>query len=107
MKGKNIFTKSEITELRSLIQKRIRADRSQQKSIRNKMRTIGFYGKDDFNIIDMQPIGFENLILSGRIKILNGSNDKKTKVKSEDIIPLKKIKTISEKNSSEIDLNKL
>ncbi|MBK8946448.1 MAG: hypothetical protein IPM32_14425 [Ignavibacteriae bacterium] len=106
MKGKNIFTKSEIAELRSLIQKRIRANRSEQKSIRNKMRTIGFYGKDDFNVIDMQPIDFENLILSGRIKILNGSITKETKFKSEDIIPFKKIKTISEKNSSEIDLKK-
>jgi hypothetical protein len=34
------------------------------------MRKIVFYGSDDFGIIDLQPDDFENLIKSGRIKII-------------------------------------
>ena len=33
------------------------------------MRKLGFYGSDDFGITDMQPIDFERLISTGRIKI--------------------------------------
>lgn len=69
MKGKDTFTSTEISELRSLIKLRVNADRSRQKSIRAKMRKIGFYGSDDFGIIDLQPSDFERLINSGRIKI--------------------------------------
>jgi hypothetical protein len=71
MKGKNTFSISEISELRELINNRIKADRNQQKSIRYKMRNIGFYGKDDFDITDLQPEDFEVLITTGRIKIIN------------------------------------
>jgi len=70
MKGKNIFTQTEIQELRDLIKQRISADRSRQKSIRAKMRRIEFYGQDDFGITDLQPSDFEMLINSGRIKII-------------------------------------
>jgi GIY-YIG catalytic domain len=70
MKGKDIFTLSEISELRSLIKERIKADRSRQKGIRAKMRRIGFYGSDDFGITDLQPSDFERLITSGRVKIV-------------------------------------
>jgi hypothetical protein len=69
MKGKDIFTQSEIQELRSLIKERINADRSRQKSIRAKMRRIGFYGQGDFGINDLQPADFEMLLKSGRIRI--------------------------------------
>ena len=44
MKGKNVFTEQEIEALRELIRQRVKADRSKQTSIRNKMRAIGFYG---------------------------------------------------------------
>ena len=54
MKGKNIFTKQEIEELNRLITLRTRADRTTQKHIRNKMREIGFYGRDDWGINDCQ-----------------------------------------------------
>ncbi|MFT4682379.1 MAG: hypothetical protein ACI9YU_002241 [Flavobacteriales bacterium] len=70
MKGKNVFTKSEVEELRGLIKKRINADRTLQKSIRAKMRKLKFYGQDDFGIVDLQPRDFEMLITSGRIKVL-------------------------------------
>ena len=69
MKGKNQFSQSEITELKSLIKERIKADNSRQKGIRARMRRIGFYGSD-FGINDLQPSDFDNLIRSGQIKVL-------------------------------------
>ena len=71
MKGKNKFSTEEANELRMLIRQRCNADRSQQKSIRAKMRRIGFYGGDDFGITDMTIEKFENLIRTGQIFIAN------------------------------------
>ncbi len=68
MKGKNVFTKQEIEELRELIRQRVKADRNAQKRIRDKMRKIGFYGGDDFGIIDMTESDLDMLLESGRIK---------------------------------------
>lgn len=70
MKGKKQFYKSEIAELKNLIKKRIKADSSRQQGIRARMRKIGFYGSD-FGIVGLQPSGFDNLIKSGRVKILD------------------------------------
>lgn len=69
MKGKNKFSTEEANELRTLIRLRCNADRSQQKSIRAKMRRIGFYGGDDFGIIDMTVEKFDELIRTKRIII--------------------------------------
>ena len=79
MKGKNTFTSSEIADLRSLIKERVKADRSQQKGIRAKMRRIGFFGGDDFGIDDLQPSDFEKLITDRRIKILGQELPEKNK----------------------------
>ena len=101
MKGKNTFTQTEISELRNLIKERIKADRSRQKGIRSKMRNIGFYGSDDFGIIDMQPSDFERLINSGRIKIIGQKYVQNTvlpKQKSE--LPKKEIEKSGDHNSS-------
>ena len=78
MKGKDTFTLSEISELRSLIKDRIKANKSRQKGIRAKMRRIGFYGSDDFGITDLQPSDFERLISSGRVKVYGQKNTKLT-----------------------------
>lgn len=43
MKGKNIFTKAEIDSIRSLIEDKVQLSDSKQKSIRHKIRNIGFY----------------------------------------------------------------
>lgn len=69
MKGKNAFTEQEIEALRELIRQRVKADRSKQTSIRNKMRAIGFYGGDDFGIVDMTVEKFDKLIADKRIII--------------------------------------
>ena len=71
MKGKDTFTSAEIAELRVLIAMRQNASRDCQKQIRNRMREIGFYGRDDWGIIDCKPVDLEELINTGRIKIID------------------------------------
>lgn len=44
LKGKNTFTLAEIRKIEELIKLRIITAASGQKSIRQKMRNIGFYG---------------------------------------------------------------
>lgn len=70
MKGKNTFTEAEITQLKRLIVERCNAPSSKQKAIRDKMRAIGFYGRDDFGIVDMTVEKFEGLIKNKDIKVV-------------------------------------
>lgn len=69
LKGKNVFTKQEADALRALIKLRVNAGRSEQKRIRDKMREIGFYGRDDWEIFNCQLQDFERLIFEGYITI--------------------------------------
>lgn len=96
MKGRNTFTIAEISELKNLIKERIKADKSRQKGIRAKMRKIGFYGADDFGIIDLQPSDFERLINSGRIKIIDQKNKQITEINIAKIEMPKKVKEKSD-----------
>ena len=82
MKGKNEFTQSEINEIVDLIRQRCSADREEQKNIRNKMRRIGFYGRDDFGIFDMTEEKFYRLIESKKIIIKDSSKAKVPSVSS-------------------------
>ena len=89
MKGKNEFTQSEINEIVALIRQRCSAVSGEQTKIRNKMRRIGFYGKDDFGVYDMTEEKFYSLIKSGIITINNSSTAKVPPVSSKrEIIPL-------------------
>lgn len=74
MKGTNTFTIQEVEQIKTLIRQRGKANRDQQKSIRSKMRAIGFYGRDDWGIVDCQVSDLERLINSGRIKVIGGKN---------------------------------
>ena len=47
MKGKDTFTLADIKKLEDLIILHNNAPSSEQKGIRQKMRIIGFYGKDN------------------------------------------------------------
>ena len=69
IKGKKVFTKQEADTLRTLIKLRVKAERSEQKRIRDKMREIGFYGRDDWGIVNCQLKDFERLISDGSITI--------------------------------------
>jgi hypothetical protein len=71
MKGKDTYTSAEINKLKELINLRIRTPSSGQKSIRDKMRAIGFYGKDDWGITDLQIADLNSLITSNRIKVVD------------------------------------
>ena len=46
MKGKSHFTKAEADEIVSLIKEKLKADAGKQKSIRAKIRKLGFYASD-------------------------------------------------------------
>lgn len=46
MKGKKVFTKTEAELIKALIAKKFNADVTEQKSIRNKIRKLGFYASD-------------------------------------------------------------
>ena len=71
MKGKCIFTSNEINQLRKLIELRIKAPSNEQKKYRDGMRSIGFYGGDDWGIRDLQIRDLENLIETNKIKIID------------------------------------
>ena len=71
MEHKNTFTEDEANRISELLHQKSRTlGKSEQKKIRDKLRSIGFYITDyssdqsEFTIFD-----FENLIKIGRIKI--------------------------------------
>ena len=70
MKGKNQFTQAEIDHLRVLIRLRVKADKTNQKRIRDQMRKIGFYGRDDFGITDLQESDLDRMIRDKRITVI-------------------------------------
>lgn len=71
MKGKDEFTQKGIEELKRLIVQRNEAPSEKQKSIRNKMRKIGFYGKDDWGISNLQVSDLDKLIRDRKIKVID------------------------------------
>jgi hypothetical protein len=70
MQGKRLFNKTEERRIRELISKKVNADRSEQKRLRQELRDIGFYISDftksskGFTLKD-----FELLKHSGQINI--------------------------------------
>lgn len=87
---KTTFTKAEHNELKKLISKKVLADKSEQKKIRNNIRKIGFHysdfsSKKGYNVSDL-----ENLIRSGEIKILgdNLTNKKNQLTIKKNISPV-------------------
>lgn len=73
LKGKDTFTQSEINKLEELIKIRNNTPSSKQKNIRDKMRNIGFYGRDDWGITDLQLSDLHTLINKKEIKVI-GTN---------------------------------
>lgn len=69
MKGRDTFTMAEIKELKQLFWQKDNADYNEQKSIRNKMREIGFY-ITDFTKKSMNSTDFIRLCKDGTIKII-------------------------------------
>ena len=75
MKGKNIYTQQEIEQLRDLIREKKRASADERKRIRQKMRKMGFWGRDDWGIIRCSEADLDELIKSGRIKVKSEKNE--------------------------------
>ena len=72
LKGKDTFTQSEINRLYQLIHQRSscpRPDKNTQKKLRDQMRSIGFFGGDDWGINNCQEHHLTELINSGKIKV--------------------------------------
>lgn len=46
MKGKNTFTQSEVNQITELIEKKLKANKEDQKKIRDKIRSLGFYSSE-------------------------------------------------------------
>lgn len=84
MKGKEKFIKAEISGLKLLIQKRCNAPSYKQKAIRNKMRAIGFYGRDNFGIVDMTIEKFEDLIENNQITIIDAEKNLKDAIEPKE-----------------------
>ncbi|MDE6444857.1 MAG: hypothetical protein K2K64_10645 [Muribaculaceae bacterium] len=65
-KGKSEFTSVELAEIRELIREKCQASREEQKSIRNRMRKMGFYITDFATEIPSVE-EFDRLIENGTI----------------------------------------
>lgn len=71
---KKHFTETEIGILRVLFQKKETANRSEQKNIRARMRSLGFYITDYDNNMDLS--GFERLVNSWKENLSNDTEGK-------------------------------
>ncbi len=67
MKGKKIFTQKEVDKILKLIAEKLKADRTSQKRIRNKIRALGFY-YSDFSL-NKRPGGYNQNDFLSLIKI--------------------------------------
>lgn len=80
MKGKLEFTNFEANQIRKLINQKLNSSKIEQKSIRDKIRNFGFYFsnfscKKGYTVQD-----FENLIINGKIKIINQKTIEKKQI---------------------------
>jgi hypothetical protein len=70
VKGKREFSESEANQIRKLIGQKLIASKTEQKLIRNKIRSFEFYFSDFSSKKGYTVQDFENLIKSGEIKIV-------------------------------------
>lgn len=72
MPVKKKYTKQEVATIRTLLREKARASRSEQKGIRAKLRTLGFYITDfDQSYSGFTVSDFDKLLQKGII-IING-----------------------------------
>ena len=102
MKGKNLFSKSEFKQLKTLIKEKQTADKTEQKSIRNRIRKIGFYFSDFSNQKKGYDISdLEQLVNTGEIKIVgivNNNKQTKTTTKQKESPKQIEIRTFNKSN---------
>lgn len=100
MKGQNTFTSLQVQTIKKLIAEKVIATPDKQKSIRCKIRKIGFHysdfssKKEGYTVAD-----FEALIKSGQIKISDGTykptTSTKTSSKTKDVRLIKKFNDLN------------
>lgn len=93
MKGKVTFTQTETDTIISLIEQKLKSDSTTQKSIRQKIRNLGFYAKDDFGISGGYTV-------EDFLKVVTIINGKKNESKIKPIIKIRE-KTTSTRNLSD------
>jgi hypothetical protein len=67
------FTQSEVDELRRLIREKQTADRDRQKSLRTRMRKIGFYITDYADYSGFTVSDFDDLVTRGVVTVKNST----------------------------------
>ena len=74
------FTEFEANQIRKLINKKLIASNNEQKTIRNKIRNLGFYFSEFSTKKGYTVQDFENLIKTGKIKIVGQEITENTQV---------------------------
>ncbi|WP_312907034.1 GIY-YIG nuclease family protein [Tissierella praeacuta] len=95
MKGKRSFTTVEIQEIIELIEQKVAASKSEQRNIRNKIRSLGFYFSDFSNKKVYTIDDLNELIQAGEIEILDDKSSEELKTNSN----------ISENILKEVDIS--
>lgn len=71
MQGRDTFTQREANQIRALLARKVIAGRDEQKAIRGMMRRVhGFYISDFTTFPGFGPEDFDQLLASGRVKII-------------------------------------
>lgn len=83
MRRKTEFTEFEANQIRKLINKKLIASNNKQKTIRNRIRSFGFYFSDFSSKKGYTVQDFENLIKTGEIKIVGQEITENTPIESE------------------------
>ena len=95
MKGKRGFTTVEIQEIIDLIEQKIVVSKNEQKDIRNRIRSLGFYFSDFSKKKGYTVDDFNELIQAGEIVVLDDKNFAELKINSN----------INRYNEKEIDIS--
>ncbi|MBU8934894.1 MAG: hypothetical protein KOO62_12985 [candidate division Zixibacteria bacterium] len=75
MKGKKAFTEAEARDIRNLLSKKERAQKSDRKRIRDELRSIGFYITDwDQTQRGFGRADFDTLVQIGQVRILESDS---------------------------------
>ena len=82
MKGKKSFTTVEMLEIIDLIEQKVSVSKNEQRNIRNKIRSLGFYFSDFSNKKGYTVDDFNELIQACEIEILDKKNFEELKTNS-------------------------
>jgi hypothetical protein len=75
MAGRSTFTAAEVSELRTLIRAKQTADRGRQKTLRARMRRLGFYITDFADYSGFTVSDLDDLIRRGTIVVVPGGEE--------------------------------